>query len=201
MVYAGTDGGFAVSNDAGLTWEPRNIGLVATTPAGSPTPRTEIAAFLPDPASPGTVLLSLLGQGFYITRDDGNRWKPLQSSIGTPWIDSLAVDEQTGRYYAGTDADGVYVSQDGGDEVVPVEQWAVDHLLPFRGDQRDCWSPGMGRCMREPQARGAAVSRDDGATWQRLNSGLPDLDVRHMVEAGRRVFAMTAHRVVRLQTQ
>src|SRR5450759_1236100 len=76
MVYAGTDGGFAVSNDAGLTWESRNIGLVATTSPGyrvvSPTPRTEIAALLPDTATPGTVILSLLGQGLYITRDDGN---------------------------------------------------------------------------------------------------------------------------------
>src|SRR5450830_1616932 len=95
IVYAGTDGGFAVSNDAGLTWEPRNIGLVVTTPAGSPTPRTEIAAFLPDTATPGTVILSLLGQGLYITKDDGNHWKRLQSSMDTPWIDSLAVDEET----------------------------------------------------------------------------------------------------------
>jgi hypothetical protein len=42
---------------------------------------------------------------------------------------------------------------------------------------------------------------DEGATWQRLNGGLPDLDVRHIVVAGGRVFAMTVHCVVRLQTQ
>lgn len=199
-VYAGTDGGFAVSNDAGLTWEPRNIGLVATTPAGSPTPRTEIAAFLPDPALPGTVLLSLLGQGFYITRDDGNRWKPLESSIGTPWVDSLAVDEQARRYYAGTDADGVYVSQDGGAKwsrsssglsTVFSPSGAINVILVTR----------HGTLYAGTEARGAAVSRDGGATWQRLNSGLPDLDVQYMVEAGRCVFAMTAHRVVCLQNQ
>ena len=114
VVYAGTDGGFAVSNDAGVTWEPRNIGLVSVAAAGSPTPRTEIAAFMPDAETPGRVLLALLGQGFYATADDGHRWKPMQSSIGTPWIDSLAVDEQTHRYFAGTDAQGVWVSQDGG---------------------------------------------------------------------------------------
>ena len=51
------------------------------------------------------------------------------------------------------------------------------------------------------EARGVAMSRDEGASWQRLNSGLPDLDVQHIVVAGGRVFAMTAHCVVRLQTQ
>ncbi|MFZ2414052.1 MAG: hypothetical protein WAW16_07525 [Candidatus Cryosericum sp.] len=200
MVYAGTDGGFAVSNDAGMTWEPRNIGLVVTTPAGSPTPRTEIAAFLPDPASPGTVLLSLLGQGFYITRDDGVRWKPVQSSIGTPWIESLAVDKQTGRYYAGTDADGVYVSQDGG------MRWSrssngLSTIFSPSGAINVIVVAGDGTLYAGTQARGAAISQDEGATWQRLNSGLPNLDVRHMVVAGRRVFAMTAHCAVRLQTQ
>jgi hypothetical protein len=81
MVYVGTNEEFAASNDAGLTWVPRNIGLVATTPVESPTPRTEIAALLPDADTPGTVILSLLGQGFYVTKDDGNRWKRLQLSM------------------------------------------------------------------------------------------------------------------------
>jgi hypothetical protein len=36
---------------------------------------------------------------------------------------------------------------------------------------------------------------------RRLNSGLSDLAVRRIVVAGSRVFAVMAHRVVRLQTQ
>jgi photosystem II stability/assembly factor-like uncharacterized protein len=200
MVYAGTDGGFAVSNDAGLTWEPRNIGLVATTRVGSPTPRTEIAALLPDTATPGRVILSLLGQGFYVTRDDGNRWRRLQSSMDTPWVDSLAVDEQTSRFYAGTDTEGVYVSQDGG------TRWSrsssgLSTILSVSGAVNTIAVDRDGIVYAGTQARGAAISRDEGATWQRLNSGLPDLDVRRIVVAGGRVFAMTAHCVVRLQTQ
>ena len=200
IVYAGTDGGFAVSNDAGLTWEPRNIGLVATAPAGSSTPRTEIAAFLPDTATPGTVILSLLGQGLYITRDDGIRWKRLQSSMDTPWVDSLAVDGQTGRFYAGTDTMGVYVSQDGG------TTWSrssrgLSTILSVSGAVNTIAVARNGVVYAGMQARGAATSRDEGATWQRLNSGLPDLDVRCIIVAGDGVFAMTAHGVVRLQTQ
>jgi photosystem II stability/assembly factor-like uncharacterized protein len=200
IVYAGTDGGFAVSNDAGLTWEPRNIGLVATTPVGSPTPRTEIAALLPDAATPDRVILSLLGQGFYVTGDDGNRWKRLQSSMNTPWVDSLAVDEQTGRLYAGTDTEGVVVSQDGG------TKWSrsssgLSTILSVSGAVNTIAVAQGGIVYAGTQARGAAISRDEGATWQRLNNGLPDLDVRRIVVAGGRVFAMTAHCVVRLQTQ
>jgi photosystem II stability/assembly factor-like uncharacterized protein len=198
-VYAGTDGGFAVSNDAGLTWEPRNIGLVAKVSAGSPTPRIEIAALLPDPATPGTVICSLLGQGLYVTNDDGNRWKRLQSSLDTPWVDSLAVDEQTHRYFAGTDAEGVYMSQDGG------TRWSrsssgLSTILSPSGAVNTIAVAADGTLYAGTQARGAAISKDEGASWQRLNSGLPDLAVRRIVVAGGRVFAMTAHHVIRLQT-
>ncbi|WP_165846590.1 WD40/YVTN/BNR-like repeat-containing protein [Candidatus Cryosericum hinesii] len=199
-VYAGTDGGFAVSNDAGLTWESRNIDLVATAPVESSTPRTEIAALLPDTATPGTVILSLLGQGLYITRDDGIRWKRLQSSMDTPWVDSLAVDGQTGRFYAGTDTMGVYVSQDGG------TTWSrstrgLSTILSVSGAVNTIAVARDGVVYAGMQARGAATSRDEGATWQRLNSGLPDLDVRCIIVAGDGVFAMTEHCVLRLQTQ
>ena len=200
MVYAGTDGGFAVSNDAGVTWEPRNIGLVVTTPAGSPTPRTEVASLLPDADTPGTVILSLLGQGFYVTRDDGNRWKRLQSSMGTPWIDSLAVDGQTGRLYAGTDTKGVYVSQDGG-TTWSLSNSGLSTFLSVSGAVNTIAVARDGTLYSGTQARGVAISRDEGATWQRLNSGLPDLDVRRIIAAESGVFAMTAHCVVRLQTQ
>ncbi|MFA5789758.1 MAG: hypothetical protein WC976_01650 [Caldisericia bacterium] len=200
MVYAGTDGGFAVSNDAGLTWEPRNIGLVAKASVGSPTPRIEIAALVPDPATPGTVICSLLGQGFYTTGNDGNRWTPLPSSIGTPWIDSLSVDEQTGRLYAGTDTEGVYVSQDGGTKWSRASS-GLSTILSPSGAVNTIAVASDGTLYAGTQARGAAISRDEGATWQRLNSGLPDLTVRRIVVAGGRVFAMTAHHVIRLQTQ
>jgi len=166
MVYVGTDDGFAVSSDAGLTWEPRNIGLVATTPGYrvvSPTPRTEIAVLLPDADTPGTVILSLLGQGLYITRDDGNRWKPLQSSIGTPWVDSLAVDDRTSRLYAGTDTEGVVVLQDGG------TRWSrssseLSTILSVSGAVNTIAVARDGIVYAGTQARGAAVSRDQGAT-------------------------------------
>lgn len=199
-VYAGTDGGFAVSNDAGLTWEPRNIGLVAKVSAGSPTPRIEIAALLPDPAMPGAVICSLLGQGLYTTANDGSRWTPLQSSIGTPWIDSLAVNEQTGRFYAGTDAEGVYVSQDGWTKWSRASVGLSTILSPSGAVNTIAVAPD-GTLYAGTQARGAAISQDEGASWRRLNSGLPDLAIRRIVVAGGRVFAMTAHHVMLLQTQ
>jgi len=200
VVYVGTDDGFAVSTDTGLTWEPRNIGLVANASAGSLTPRIEIATLLLDPKEQGRVVLSLLGQGLYVTNDDGHRWKPLQSSIGTPWVSCLALDEQAGQYYAGTDTWGVAVSRDGG------TTWSrsgngLSTVFSPSGVVNTIAIARDGTVYVGTQARGAAVSRDEGATWQRLNSGLSDLAVRRIVVTGSRVFAMTAHRVVRLQTQ
>lgn len=199
-VYAGTDGGFAVSHDAGFTWQPMNIGLAMTSPAGSPTPRTEIAALLPDPKTPGRVILSLLGLGFYVTTNDGYRWNPLRSSIDTPWIDCLTIDEQADRLFAGTDARGVYVSLDKG------TTWSrsssgLSTILSASGAVNTIAVSSDGTVYTGTQARGVAVSRNNGSTWQRLNRGLPDLDVRRIVVAGGRVFAMTAHCVVRLHTQ
>jgi len=136
----------------------------------------------------------------YITKDDGNHWKRLQSSMDTPWIDSLAVDEETDRFYAGTDTKGVYISQDGG------ATWSrssrgLSTILSVSGAVNTIAVAPDDIVYAGTQARGVAMSQDDGAIWQRLNSGLPDLDVRCIIVAGGGVFAMTAHGVVRLQTQ
>jgi hypothetical protein len=146
------------------------------------------------------VICSLLGQGFYTTANDGNRWDPLQSSIGTPWIDSLAFNEQTGRFYAGTDTEGVYISQDGWTKWSRASTGLSTILSPSGAVNTIAVAPD-GTLYAGTQARGAATSQDDGASWQRLNSGLPDLAVRRILVAGGRVFAMTAHHVMSLQNQ
>jgi len=94
----------------------------------------------------------------------------------------------------------VYVSQNGG------TRWSrssseLSTILSVSGAVNTIAVAHDGIVYAGTQARGAAMSRDEGATWQRLNSGLPDLDVRCIIVAGGGVFAMTAQCVVRLQTQ
>jgi photosystem II stability/assembly factor-like uncharacterized protein len=131
-----------------------------------------------------------LTAGSGVLRDEGRR-QPLETSA--------VVDEQTGRFYAGTDTKGVYVSQDGG------TSWSrsssgLSAILSVSGAVNTIAVARDGIVYAGTQARGAAMSRDEGAAWQRLNSGLPDLDVQHIVVAGGGVFTMTAHCVVRPQT-
>jgi BNR/Asp-box repeat. len=102
--------------------------------------------------------------------------------------------------YAGTDTEGVVVSHDGG------TTWArsgsgLSTILSPSGAVNTIAIARDGTRYAGTQVRGVAISRDEGATWQRLNNGLPDLDVRRIIVAGSGVFAMTAHCVVRLQTQ
>jgi photosystem II stability/assembly factor-like uncharacterized protein len=199
-VYAGTDGGFAVSYDAGRTWETRNIGLVPAATAGSPAPRVEIAALLADTKDPGSILLSLLGRGLYTSSDDGQRWKSVEPGAGTPWIDSLAADASTGMLYAGTDADGVAVSRDGG------ATWSrsgkgLSTLLSTPGAINTLTVAADGTVYAGTASRGAARSDDGGVTWHRINSGLPDIDVRCIMTAGTEIFAMTEHCIVLLSSQ
>ncbi len=198
-VYAGTDDGFAVSEDGGQTWEPRNIGLAQVVSAGSPASRTEVAALLPDAGHPGTVFLSLLGRGLYVSSDEGLRWKPVQPGPPTPWIDSLAQDVSAGRIYAGTDTNGVTVSSDEGVTWSPSGK-GLSTPFAVSGPVNTVAVAADGTVYAGTVSRGVARSDDGGVSWQRLNGGLPDINIRRIV-AGTHVYAVTAHCVMRLQTQ
>ena len=198
-VCAGTDDGFAISQDAGRTWDTRNVGL-ATTEGVSPAPRIEVAAVLADAKHPGTVFLSLLGHGLFMSSDEGSLWKSVQPGPTTPWIDSLAQDAPAGRMYAGTDTDGVVLSHDGG------ATWSrsgkgLSTILSVSGAVNSMVVAADGTVYAGTASRGAARSDDGGASWQRINSGLPDIGVRYILVGGTTVYAATEHCVVRLQTQ
>lgn len=198
-VCVATDDGFAISQDSGRTWDARNIGLT-TTEGVSPAPRIEVAALLVDAKHPGTVFLSLLGHGLFMSSDEGSRWKPVQPGPTTPWIDSLAQDASAGRMYAGTDTDGVVVWRDGG------ATWSrsgkgLSTALSVSGAVNCMAVTPDGTVYAGTASRGAARSDDGGVSWQRINSGLPDVGVRHILVEATRVYAATAHCVVRLQIQ
>jgi hypothetical protein len=199
-VCAGTNNGFAISEDAGQTWTPRNIGLVAKIVAGEPDMRIEVAALIADPQHPGTLVLALLGQGLFASSDEGLRWKSVQPGPATPWIDSLAGDASAGTMYAGTDTDGVIVSRDGG-TTWSASGKGLSTILSVSGAVNSIATAPGGTVYAGTAARGVAQSSDGGATWQRINNGLPDINARRIVVAGARVYALTSHRLVRLASQ
>lgn len=200
VVYAGTDNGCAVSVDAGLTWQARDNGLVPIMSAGSLTPRIEIGALLPLPGTPDGAILSLIGQGLFVTSDLGRHWLPLAMSTDAQWIVGLAADVRTGKLYAGTTAKGVLVSNNRG------RTWSApgsgfSSALSVPGSVNALAVAGDGTAYAGTQQRGVVVSRDGGATWQLLNAGLPALAVRALAVQETGVLAATAHHLMRLQTQ
>ena len=199
-VCAGTNNGFAISQDAGQTWIPRNIGLVAKIVAGEPDMRIEVAALIADPQHPGTLVLALLGQGLFATSDEGLRWKSVQPGPATPWIDSLAWDASADTVYAGTDTDGVIVSRDGG-TTWSASGKGLSTILSVSGAVNSIAIAPDGTVYAGTTSRGVARSTNGGMTWNRINSGLPDINARRIVVAGARVYALTTHRIALLRSQ
>jgi len=199
-VCAGTDDGFAISMDAGQTWESRNIGLAPKQTAGEPTSRIEVAALIADPQHRGTIVLALLGQGLYISSDEGLRWTSMRPGPATPWIDSLAWDASAGRLYAGTDTAGVVVSRDAG-ATWSASGKGLSSVFSVAGAVESIATTADGTVYAGTAARGVGRSTDGGMTWQRINSGLPAIGIRRVVAAGTHIYALTAHRLVRLSSQ
>ncbi|HNW84615.1 MAG TPA: hypothetical protein PKH46_03775 [Candidatus Cryosericum sp.] len=200
VVYCGTDNGVAVSVDSGATWETRIRGLVPTVRSGEAAPRVEMGALLSDPVTPHRVMAALLGHGLVVSDDDGSDWRLMPSWRATPWVYSLAADRTGTHVFAGTDVQGVLVSHDGG-ATWTASGTGLSTLLSVPGVIRDLLVAQDGTVYAASAARGVARSSDGGATWLRVNHGMPELDVRCLAEAGGRVLAATAHRVLVLQGQ
>ena len=200
VVYCGTDNGVAVSLDSGATWQTRIRGLVPTVRAGEVAPRVEMGALLSDPATPHRVMGALLGHGLVVSDNDGSDWTLMPSWRATPWVYSLAADRAGTNVFAGTDAQGVLVSHDGG-ATWTASGTGLSTLLSVPGVIHDLLVAQDGTVYAATAARGVAYSTDGGATWQPVNHGMPELDVRCLAEAGGRVLAATAHRILVLQGQ
>jgi len=166
----------------------------AASRAGSLPSDCSTVQFLTDGAS-GLVAGTQSGALFF-SPDDLN-WQSVFQVQGEGHVYDL-TRSSTGML-AATSA-GVLVSRDGGITWSPSGR-GCSSILSVPGAVSTIAVARDGTVYAGTQARGVAVSQDGGVTWQRLNSGLPALAVRAVVLAGDRVFAVTAHDLVRLQTQ
>ena len=136
--------------------------------------------------------------GLYRSRDGGRSW----TDLGVPeeQVDSVAVDTEEDRLYAGTYPAGVYVSTDDG------ETWS--ELEGFRElPSRDTWgTPRHGnrahvrslethpdapeRLIAGVEVGGVHVSDDGGQTWKERRDGIVargdglQYDVHHIAVSG-----------------
>jgi len=195
-VCMATDDGFAISRDAGATWVARNTGLAPSNQDDGTVPRIEVAGVLAESGTPSVFLLGLTGQGLFVSRDLGLRWTAVTPGPATPWVSCLAQDPRSGRIYAGTGADGVLTSDDGATWSPSGKGLSTLFSVPGTVNALAVTSDGI--VYAATTARGVAVSRNGGGSWQRVNKGLPDLNVRRIAVAESGVYAVTKHDIMRL---
>ncbi|MFK8014208.1 MAG: hypothetical protein AB8G17_02040 [Gammaproteobacteria bacterium] len=146
------------SNNGGLTWiNPVDEGLDRYT--------VDDIAF--DPTNPSRLLIATFTQGLFTSTDQGASWARTSTGFVNENVESLSIDAATGRIYAGvfggasvSDDDGANWTHNVGDYDLTTFAMEADPLLA------DHAYAGSSCC-------GLYETFDGGATWARINLGLP----------------------------
>jgi photosystem II stability/assembly factor-like uncharacterized protein len=154
--YAGTFGGGVYrSVDNGMTWFDRNAGL----------PEKDVLAIESDVN--GRVYAAVFGKGIFVLDVESSRWREAGKTLPSKEIVALRLSPE-GNLYAGSSTGGVYISIDRGRtwQTAGSVNHFINTLLPIT-DQK----------MLAGTSEGLFVSRDGGATWERVSNRFAVQDV------------------------
>lgn len=183
-ILAGTGAGVYRTIDGGRTWLAANRGLPGTDGANG---ATDLAVRGLTPGARRDEVWAATLRGVYVSRDGGQRWQPKNRGLPGPdpftgfsstRADAVAViaDRRRAgqRLLAATDA-GLYLSDDGGEhwQPQPIDPGPLDGALgseaqPVTSLQVVEDALTLDRRVYAATRESLWVSRDDGASWQRI---------------------------------
>lgn len=153
-LFVGTESdGIIRTDDGGRNWGHANPGLLDLTVLA--------LACSPRFAQDGTGFAATAA-GLYRTRNGGKAWRQVELPVEDPAVQCLGVSPNFATdktVYAGTEANGLYRSDDAGntwEQVADIGDRSVS-ALAFSDD---------GGLIAAATSDGIAVSTDDGATWR-----------------------------------
>jgi photosystem II stability/assembly factor-like uncharacterized protein len=189
-IFESTDGGATWSLLSTLDGQPGRDSW--NDPDKQPPGHLGLSAILPHPDEPSRFWAIVQGYGIFETTDGGGSWTPRNRGLRADWpledpevgycVHKLVMSPDRERFYQQNHV-GMHRSDDAGaswteiSEGLPTEFGFAAAAHPH---DRDTFyviplDPGHGRCM--PEGRAAVWrTRDAGATWQRLDDGLPQRD-------------------------
>ena len=154
MLFVGTESdGIIRTDDGGRNWGHANPGLLDLTVLA--------LAFSPRFIQDGTGFAATAA-GLYRTRNGGKAWRQVELPIDDPAVQCLGISPNFARdktVYAGTEANGLFRSDDSG------ATWEQVEALGERSVAALAFS-AAGTLVAAATSEGIAVSTDEGATWQ-----------------------------------
>lgn len=162
-VYLATyePGGLYRSTDGGMSWQWYGEGLEGVT----------VLSLDLDPENDQTLFVGTMCGG-YRSADGGKTWQRM-SGLPAAAIYTLAIASDGRAIYAGTEADGVYVSRDGG------ASWT--RTGPERVSVLSLAVVQSGMIYAGSSGEGVWISDDDGAQWHPAGAPLDEGHVPNLV--------------------
>ena len=190
-IFESRDGGASWSVLTTLAGEPGSD--VWDDPANQPPGHLGVSALMFDTDEPSRFWAIVQGIGLFETGDDGTSWAPRNKGLRADWprphedvgfcIHKLVRSPADGDRMFQQNHVGMHRSDDAGHTWVEITEGLPTEFgfaAAAHPHDRDTFyvvplDPGHGRCMPEGHA---AVwrTRDAGASWQRLDRGLPQRD-------------------------
>lgn len=162
LLFAGTENdGILRSEDGGRSWASANPGLLDLT---------VIALALSPRFGQDRTGFAATASGLYRTRNGGKAWRALELPLEEVAVQCLAVSpafDEDLLVLAGTEADGLLRSTDGG------TSWELPSALARQPVTALAFAPRqLGRLVAAATAQGIMLSDDGGERWRPLVSGL-----------------------------